>query len=70
MRVDKICKIIYFGLISSCNFIIGVNTMYCIDNPEVGLWRIPFMVIGLIALDAMSYPIMAAETIVTEKEGA
>ncbi len=68
MRVDKICKIIYFGLITFCDFMIGINVMYCIANPEVGLWRIPFMVIGVTALNVMMFPILTAETV--KEEGA
>ncbi len=68
MRVEKTIKIIYFWMISFCNFWIGVNVMYCIANPEVGLWRIPLIIIGIIALDILAYPIITAKEV--RKEGA
>ena len=36
------------------NFIIGANVMYCFDNPEVGMWRVPVMFIGLMAFNVMT----------------
>lgn len=33
------------------NFMTGLNIMYCLDRPEVGLWRVPILAVALVAFD-------------------
>lgn len=66
-RVDKRVKIIGAISIGICDFIFGLNVMYCIAYPEVGLWRIPVMAIGFIALNILSLPIITANDLAKEE---
>ena len=45
---------IFIWCTSLVNFIIGVNVMYCFDHPEVGLWRIPVLMIATVAFDCLT----------------